>query len=1058
MKKKMKRMVALGLAAVLLISAAPAEQVWAMESRKETNLNWDEEKKETSKLENDELEEREEVIGEQKDEEQVITEEPIQENQLLLNYVFLENEYIECTEEQKVLASIGDENANISEAVLEYKNETTGEMFSVEAESIVGDGILFNLPPAGESQKGIYSLQTIQYTANDDSVTIILKDIGIDVKYGVETEVDGSPDAYIVDEEDLDLDIVSFDEDGNQISEDSIESAIENAKNDVASNAKGGLESYQKDANSQIVVVLDPGHDSTHAGASYYGYKEEDLVLKIAQYCKAELEKYNGVTVYMTRSGKECAFGLPQGGRTVDSDGENLTYTALCNKKRVQFAASKNADVFVSFHLNANNNTSAHGAGVYYPNSSYRPDLGQAGKDLANKIFANLNALGLSAWAGGTLIRDSEDNTVYPDGSLADYLAVIRRSKEAGIPAVLIEHAFLSNPNEVNSFLSTDEQLKKIGIADATAIAQHFKLSQGSTTYYNGIDYKDVYNYDYYINKYADMRVLYGNDRMGALRHFVEHGMSEGRQGSAEFDVYSYKSQYVDLRMGYGNDLKSYYMHYVLFGKTEGRKGSGCTSLQGVVTVYKGVDYSAVYDYNYYINRYGDMKNAYANDDVGAITHFVEFGMKEGRQGKASFDVRSYRNQYQDLRGAYGKNLPQYYMHYIQHGKTEGRKATGVSTIQNPLMVYKGVDYSAVYDYNYYINHYADMKRDYANDDIGAITHFVEFGMGEGRQGKADFDVRSYRNQYQDLRGAYGKNLPQYYMHYIQHGKTEGRKATGVSTIQNPLMVYKGVDYSAVYDYNYYINHYADMKRDYANDDIGAITHFVEFGMSEGRQGNAEFNVNYYRENYYDLSCGMGNDLPRYYRHYITNGKAEGRIASRLIQYAIMGNSNTSLNQMVAYYRANATYPAYYASSDAPNIETFCQMYIQECTIEGVRPEVAFCQAMKETGFLRYGGDVGIEQYNFAGLGATGGGNPGNSFPSVRIGIRAQIQHLKAYASTESLKQTCVDDRFKYVTRGTAPYVEWLGIQENPYGKGWATAKNYGYSIKNDYIYKLFRY
>lgn len=173
---------------------------------------------------------------------------------------------------------------------------------------------------------------------------------------------------------------------------------------------------------------------------------------------------------------------------------------------------------------------------------------------------------------------------------------------------------------------------------------------------------------------------------------------------------------------------------------------------------------------------------------------------------------------------------------------------------------------------------------------------------------------------------------------------------------------------------------------------------------------------------------------------------------------SIIGSSYTYLEQMVRYYNANKVYPAFYAGTDAPTIEAFCNIYIEEAMAEGVRVEVAFCQAMKETGFLTYTGDVRIEQFNFAGIGATGGGVQGNYFASVREGIRAQIQHLKAYASTEELKTTCVDPRFGYVKRGTTPYVEWLGIQENPYGGGWAAAKNYGPSIINDYIAKLFSY
>ncbi len=172
----------------------------------------------------------------------------------------------------------------------------------------------------------------------------------------------------------------------------------------------------------------------------------------------------------------------------------------------------------------------------------------------------------------------------------------------------------------------------------------------------------------------------------------------------------------------------------------------------------------------------------------------------------------------------------------------------------------------------------------------------------------------------------------------------------------------------------------------------------------------------------------------------------------------IMGHSYTYLEQMIRYYNANKVYPSFYANTDAPTIEAFCQIYIEEAATEGIRAEVAFCQAMKETGFLTYTGDVRIEQFNFAGIGATGGGEPGNSFSSVRAGIRAQIQHLKAYASTDALNSQCVDPRFQYVKRGTTPYVEWLGIQENPNGGGWAAAKNYGGSIINDYIAKLFSY
>ena len=166
--------------------------------------------------------------------------------------------------------------------------------------------------------------------------------------------------------------------------------------------------------------------------------------------------------------------------------------------------------------------------------------------------------------------------------------------------------------------------------------------------------------------------------------------------------------------------------------------------------------------------------------------------------------------------------------------------------------------------------------------------------------------------------------------------------------------------------------------------------------------------------------------------------------------YEISGTTNYTASDFVKLFNnKNGKYPSIYASKGAATIEEFCQIYIEEADAEGIRAEVAFCQAMLETGWLRFGGDVKAEQCNFAGIGATGGGNPGNSFVDVRTGIRAQIQHLKAYANKEELNQECVDPRFGYVQRGSAPYVEWLGIPDNPNGGGWAGTQGYGTSIIN---------
>ena len=164
-----------------------------------------------------------------------------------------------------------------------------------------------------------------------------------------------------------------------------------------------------------------------------------------------------------------------------------------------------------------------------------------------------------------------------------------------------------------------------------------------------------------------------------------------------------------------------------------------------------------------------------------------------------------------------------------------------------------------------------------------------------------------------------------------------------------------------------------------------------------------------------------------------------------------MGNSSVTALQLANFYKAmNKKYPSYYSQNDkeAKTIEDFCKIYIEECKNEGVRVEVAFAQAMVETGYLSFGGDVDISQYNFAGMGATGNGVKGNSFSTVRLGIRAQVQHLKCYASTDKLNGDCVDPRWGEWLRGKAPYVEWLSIPNNPYGTGWAGSATYADLIK----------
>ena len=155
----------------------------------------------------------------------------------------------------------------------------------------------------------------------------------------------------------------------------------------------------------------------------------------------------------------------------------------------------------------------------------------------------------------------------------------------------------------------------------------------------------------------------------------------------------------------------------------------------------------------------------------------------------------------------------------------------------------------------------------------------------------------------------------------------------------------------------------------------------------------------------------------------------------------IMGNAVADIEQMQVYLKEKNP-------GVAQSVLDMIPLYLSEGQAEGVRGDIAFAQGCLETenfGFSQSA--VTLEQNNFAGMGVTQNGMKGLSFATQQLGIRCQIQHLKAYASTETLEKDNIDPRFKYVTRGSAEHVEWLGIQENPQGKGWAAGAGYGAKI-----------
>jgi hypothetical protein len=163
----------------------------------------------------------------------------------------------------------------------------------------------------------------------------------------------------------------------------------------------------------------------------------------------------------------------------------------------------------------------------------------------------------------------------------------------------------------------------------------------------------------------------------------------------------------------------------------------------------------------------------------------------------------------------------------------------------------------------------------------------------------------------------------------------------------------------------------------------------------------------------------------------------------------IMGSARLSAGQIVAWFNGRQPQPpGAYAATES--VETLARYFVEEGAMEGVTGDVAFVQSIIETGWFRFAGSVPPWKNNFAGIGAVDA-SPGEaaSFPDARTGVRAQIQHLRAYADPGALTCTvpplaspCVDPRFPLVVpKGRAPLWNQLG------GGNWATAPTYGTDI-----------
>lgn len=158
----------------------------------------------------------------------------------------------------------------------------------------------------------------------------------------------------------------------------------------------------------------------------------------------------------------------------------------------------------------------------------------------------------------------------------------------------------------------------------------------------------------------------------------------------------------------------------------------------------------------------------------------------------------------------------------------------------------------------------------------------------------------------------------------------------------------------------------------------------------------------------------------------------------------ILGKGMVSAEQLAGFLLKNN------ASAEEGFVRNLAVIYIEECEAEGVNHDVAFSQMCHETGFLRYGGLVTPGMNNFCGLGAIGPEQPGEHFPSARIGVRAHVQHLKGYATDAPLKRELVDPRYRWIKYGSAPAIHDLTGR-------WATDREYGNKIIS-IMERLYRY
>lgn len=201
-----------------------------------------------------------------------------------------------------------------------------------------------------------------------------------------------------------------------------------------------------------LVLVIDPGHGGENLGAQYEGYTEKDMTLVVAESMKTELEKYEGVTVYLTH----------------DQDQD------MSIKDRAVFAAEKNADFLFCLHFNSSVEHNLFGAEVWVPAGG---EFYAKGRSFGLIQMEELTAMGLYSRGIKTRLNDRDEN----------YYGILRYCTQEGVPSALIEHCHLDHDKDKPFYQQGEEQLRELGRLDATAAAKYFGLKSELL----GVDYSD---------------------------------------------------------------------------------------------------------------------------------------------------------------------------------------------------------------------------------------------------------------------------------------------------------------------------------------------------------------------------------------------------------------------------------------------------------------------------------------------------------------------------------------------------------------------------------------